>query len=312
MDSPGAPAIEVDDVSFRYGDRVALKRLSLAVNEAEVFALLGPNGGGKTTLFRILAALMRPLTGSVRILGHDVERDPVAAKRQLGLVFQNQSLDRRLTPEENLVHNGHLYGITGVALRKRIDYVLALVDLETRRDDKVETLSGGLRRRVELAKSLLHSPRALLLDEPSTGVDPGVRLDFWRYLVRLRDETGTTVLLTTHLLEEADKCDRIAILDRGTLVAEGPPARLKRELGGEVIQLETADPDFVIGKLANLWEVEATALANTVRFEHPEGSKLIPRIAEACGDSISALTVSRPTLEDVFIHATGHKWIDAA
>ena len=217
------PAVKVQDLVYRYGERDALKGISFFVEPGEVFGLLGPNGGGKTTLFRILSTLLLPADGQAQVFGIDVAKDPLGVRRQIGVVFQNQSLDRRLTAAENLVHQGHLYGLRGSILRDRIDRVVDRVGLTDRRNSVVETLSGGMRRRLELAKGLLHRPRLLLLDEPSTGVDPGARRDFWDYLQLLRREEGVTILLTTHLLDEADKCDRLAILDEGSLVAEGTP-----------------------------------------------------------------------------------------
>jgi ABC-2 type transport system ATP-binding protein len=207
-------AVQVENVVFRYGARTALAGVTFEVGRGEIFGLLGPNGGGKTTLFRILSTLLEPAEGRALIFGHDVAKEPLEARRRIGVVFQNQSLDRRLSVEENLVCQGRLYGLKGAELKSRIEDAMLRTGVADRRADSVESLSGGLRRRVELAKCLLHRPQLLLLDEPSTGVDPAVRLDFWNYLRRLREEQGVTVLLTTHLLEEADKCDRLAILDQ--------------------------------------------------------------------------------------------------
>ena len=276
-----APAVEVRDLTFRYGDRVALAGISFAVGAGEIFGLLGPNGGGKTTLFRILSTLLTPASGQARIFGIDVAAEPLEIRRRIGVVFQHQSLDRRLTVQENLECQGRLYGLTGASLQKRIADSLARTKLTDRRSDKVDTLSGGLRRRAELAKGLLHQPQLLLLDEPSTGVDPAVRLDFWEHLQRLRTESGTTILLTTHLLEEADKCDRLAILDRGSIVAAGTPAELKQRIGGDVIALSAPDLEDIRARLADELGIAGQIIDGVLRFEHPDGAAAVAGLMHA-------------------------------
>ena len=212
------PAVSVEGLTHRYGDREALRGVSFAVPPGEIFGLLGPNGGGKTTLFRILSTALVPTSGQARIFGQDVIAQPALVRQQIGIVFQSPSLDKKLTAAENLRHHGHLYGLRGRVLRARTDEMLARVGLSDRAGDRVERLSGGLQRRVELAKGLLPQPRMLLMDEPSTGLDPGARRDLWDYLTQLRDRDGLTILLTTHLMDEADRCDRVAILDRKSVV----------------------------------------------------------------------------------------------
>ena len=303
------PAIEIDGLVFRYGDRTALDKVSFSVERGEIFGLLGPNGGGKTTLFRILSTLLSPAAGSAKVAGFDVTEQPLDVRKSIGVVFQNQSLDRRLTALENLIHQGHLYGMRGAALDARIDSLMRRLGLEDRRNETVDTLSGGLKRRVELAKGLIHNPSLLLLDEPSTGVDPGARLDFWEYLQLLRRHEGITVLLTTHLLEEADKCDRLAILDKGNLVAEGTPRGLKQQIGGDVVVILTSrDSNKLSGEISQQFELEPTIVNGSVRFEHPKGAELVARLMQALPEQIDSVTVSHPTLEDVFIHMTGHRF----
>src|SRR5205823_9453580 len=207
--------IEVRSLVHRYGDRAALNGISFDVGAAEIFGLLGPNGSGKTTLFRILSTLMLPSRGTAMLITHDVVREPMAVRRQIGIVFQAQSIDLKLTAAENLRHQGHLYGMRGAALTRRVREMLSRVALLDRADDRAETFSGGMQRRLELARGLLHRPSVLLLDEPTTGLDPGARRDLWQYLKALRDEEGVTVLVTTHLMEEAEHCDRLAILNDG-------------------------------------------------------------------------------------------------
>ncbi len=308
---PSAPAVEVRDLVFRYGDRTALDKISFSVEKGEVFGLLGPNGGGKTTLFRILSTLLKPDAGAARVMGLDVAREPFAVRGRIGVVFQNQSLDRKLTASENLVHQGHLYGLRGAALQSRIDSLLDRLGLSDRRGDVVDSLSGGLRRRVELAKGLMHQPELLLLDEPSTGVDPRARLDFWDYLQLLRRQEGITVLLTTHLLEEADKCDRLAILDQGSLVAEGTPGGLKEQIGGDVVVILTSrNSDRLSGDISKQFGLDPTIVNGSVRFEHPQGAELVARLMQALPEQIDSVTVSHPNLEDVFIHMTGRQFGD--
>ena len=223
--------------------RQALKGVSFTVHEGEIFGLLGPNGGGKSTTFHILSTYFTPTGGSAQLFGHDVVREPEKVRREIGIVFQSPGLDKKLTVRENLTHQGHLYGISGKPLQERIDAILARVGLSDRSHDIVETLSGGLKRRVEVAKGLLHKPKLLLLDEPSTGLDPGARRDLWDYLKELQKTEKMTIVVTTHLMEEAEKCDRVAILHEGSLVALGTPAALKQEIGGDMVSVETADPE---------------------------------------------------------------------
>ena len=304
------PAIAVRDLGFAYNGTPALRDVTFSVDRGEIFGLLGPNGGGKTTLFRILSTLLPPQQGSATIFGTDVAKQPTAVRKSIGVVFQNQSLDRRLTARENLQHQGHLYGLSGARLASRIDELFDLLGLAARKQDVVETLSGGLRRRVELAKGLLHGPDLLLLDEPSTGVDPAARLQFWDHLRRLRDEENVTVLLTTHLLDEADKCGRLGVLDRGSLVAEGTPDELKSRIGGEMVSLVGDDPQALAGELSKQLAVAPKIVDRTVRFEHPRGSQLVARLMENARGRIQSVTVSKPSLEDVFIQVTGRRFSD--
>ena len=302
-----APALATTDLTHRYGDRVALDRVSLRVAPREIFGLLGPNGGGKTTLFRILSTLVRPTSGSAKILGCDLLRDIGALRRRLGVVFQAPSLDKKLKVRENLAHQGHLYGLAGTALAERIEHLLLEFNLRDRANDLVETLSGGLQRRVEIAKSLLHRPELLLLDEPSTGLDPGARIDLWQTLYRLRDQQDVTVLLTTHLMEEAERCDRVAIIDRGKIVAEGEPEKLRAEIGGDVISARTQDATSLGERIAKSLGVEVSVLNDEVRIEQPEGASFITRLVEAFPGEIDSVTLAKPTLEDVFIARTGRR-----
>jgi ABC-2 type transport system ATP-binding protein len=301
--------IRINNVRHEYGDRVALNGISFTVNRAEIFGLLGPNGSGKTTLFRILSTLMLPTTGGAQILEHDVAADPSGVRRQIGVVFQSRSIDLKLSAEENLMHVGHLYGITGAALKNRVAEMLGRVSLADRAKDLAETFSGGMQRRLELAKGLLHHPQVLLLDEPSTGLDPGARRDLWQYLQILRDQEGVSILVTTHLMEEAEKCDRLAILSHGNLVGLGTPAQLKSEIGGDVILLDTANPQRIAEAINTRFNANAVVLDDgRIRMEREAGHRFVTDIVEAFPGEIEAVSVSKPTLEDVFIHRTGHRF----
>lgn len=310
VEHPAAAAvISVQGLVHRYESRTALNGVSFDVRSAELFGLLGPNGSGKTTLFRILSTLMIPTAGRAVVMGYDSAQDPARVRRQIGVVFQAQSVDPKLTAYENLWHQGHLYGLRGTALKQRVGEILERVGLADRAKERLETFSGGMQRRIELAKGLLHHPAVLLLDEPTTGLDPGARRDLWQYLQMLRDEEHVSVLVTTHLMEEAGRCDRLAILNEGNLVALGTPEELKSEIGGDVILLDAArDAALLAEHIRARFHVETTVLENQVRIEREEGHRFITDVVEAFPGEIQAISVSKPALEDVFIHRTGHKF----
>lgn len=308
-----SPIIRVDRLRHLYGDRLALDDVSFTVEPGEIFGLLGPNGGGKTTLFKVLATLLRPTAGDGEIGDDSILGAPERVRRRLGVVFQHPSLDAKLTVFENLMCHGHLYGLRGDGLRRRIEVMLQRLGLTERHGDLVETLSGGLQRRVELAKALLHEPPILLLDEPSTGLDPGARRDFLQYLGELRERDGVTVVLTTHYMEEAERCDRVAILHRGKLASLGAPAQLKDTVGGDVVVLQSRDPEALRQHIAERFGHEAFVVDGTVRIERPRGHEFVRDVVDAFPTEISFVTYGKPTLEDVFIHLTGHRfWNDAA
>ncbi len=301
-------AVAVRDLTHAYGERTALAGISFEVPRGEIFSLLGPNGGGKTTLFRILTTLMSPGGGEASVFGVPVARDPAAVRRRIGVVFQEPSLDPKLTCLENLIHHGHFYGMRGGRLRSEALTLLETFGLAERAGDLTETLSGGLRRRAELAKSLLPGPDLLFLDEPSTGLDPGARLEFGAELQRLRKEQGTTVVLTTHFMEEADRCDRVAILHEGNLVAMGRPEELKESVGGEVVVIHSQDPAALREKIQTRFGHPARIVDGSLRLEHPRAHEFIPQVVEAFPGEVKSLTFGKPTLEDVFIQKTGQRF----
>ncbi len=308
--APAAPVIEVEGLKHRYGTREALRGLDFTVEPGEIFGVLGPNGGGKSTLFRILSTMITPSEGRVRLFGRDPARDLTAARRSLGVVFQSPSLDPMLNARENLLHQGHLYGIRGRTLARRMDELLARSGLTDRARERVSLFSGGMRRRLEIAKALLHGPRLLILDEPSTGLDPGARRDMWVHLRGLRD-AGVSIIFTTHLMDEAEVCDRLALIDRGLLVALDSPAALKERVGGDVILLEGEGPEELAAAVAERFGVEAAVLGGKVRLERGRGHEFVTDLVEAFPGRIDSVSVGKPTLEDVFIHLTGRRFEEA-
>ncbi len=309
MESSAESAIEVTDLGFSYADRQALDAISFTIARGEIFGFLGPNGGGKSTLFRLLSTLVPAQSGHAHILGFDLRDASRALRRKLGVVFQNPSLDGKLTVAENLAIHGNLYGLRGARLRERTRAMLRRLDVAERAGDLAETLSGGLRRRVELAKGLLHEPELLLLDEPSTGLDPAARRDFFNLLSQLRETDGVTIVLTTHYMEEAERCDRIAVLDQGRLVALAQPAELKQRVGGDVMVINSAAPQALAHKIAQRLGVRAALVDGTLRIERPRGHELVARLVDEFGTEIESITFGRPTLEDVFVHLTGHRFV---
>ena len=300
--------VEARGVEFSYRGKKALHGVSFTVAPGEIFGFLGPNGGGKSTLFRILVTLTSPESGQVEVFGHDLVHEAAAVRRLLGVVFQHPGLDRELTVAENLRHHGHLYGLAGPDLTRRIDLTLDRFGLANRKSQKVKELSGGLARRTEIAKALLPAPRLLLLDEPSTGLDPGARNDLANLLAELARE-GVTVLLTTHFMEEADRCHRLALIDQGRIVASGEPAALKEEVGGDVVTLTGKDPAALVAAITERFPDLAPAeRQGMVQFSRERAHEWVARLIEALPGQIEAITVSRPSLEDVFLGRTGHRF----
>jgi ABC-2 type transport system ATP-binding protein len=299
------PALAVRDLAHTYGEHRALAGLSFEVRPGELFGLLGPNGGGKTTLFRIVTTLMPPSAGAAAVLGHDTAAEPEAVRRSLGVVFQQPALDAELTVRENLRFHGVLVGLSGAALDTRIAALLDVFGLSDRAGDRVKTLSGGLTRRADLARGLLHRPALLLLDEPTTGLDPTARRDLWTALARLRRDEGTTIVVATHLMEEAERCDRVGILDRGRLVALGEPEALTAELGDETLWLESPSPEALARSIRDRFGLAARLVGASVLVESDDAPAVLGRVYAAFPDLVASATVRRPTLDDVFAARTG-------
>lgn len=306
-------AIETSAITRNFDDITAVNKISINVKPGELFGLLGPNGAGKTTLINMLSTMTEPTGGSALVWGHDVVKEADAVRQNIGVVFQDTTLDDRLTGRENLDLHGRLYGLDGKTRKDRIREVLSLVELTERSDAIVKTYSGGMMRRLEIARGLMHHPHVLFLDEPTLGLDPQTRLHIWDYIKILNKEEGVTIMLTTHYMEEADNlCDRIAIIDHGEIVALNSPVNLKSMLGGDVIKLELKEPGD-IEKLCGVYRKDGCA--NTVSNTHGEvfitvnnGEREIPHVlalASGAGISITAVSLRKPTLDDVFIHYTG-------
>jgi ABC-2 type transport system ATP-binding protein len=309
--NPSPPAIEVTDLVKSYGDVEAVRGVSFTVARGEVFGFLGPNGAGKSTTINMLCTLAKSTSGTARVGGYDIatERDDV--RRHIGLVFQDQTLDGHLTAAQNLRMHAELYGIDPGVVPERMRQMLEMVGLADRRDQQVMTFSGGMRRRLEIARGLLHSPRVLFLDEPTVGLDPQTRSSIWRYIRALQDREGTTIFMTTHYMEEAEFCDRIAIMDRGELVVLDTPEALKASVGADRVVLGTADNDAALTALRERFGVDASIAEGAVTFHVEAGEAFVPRLFAELGVAITSVSVSRPTLDDVFMRHTGTTIRDA-
>lgn len=308
-----SPIIQTQRLTKRFGDLIAIDELDLEIAPGELFGLLGPNGAGKTTLISILATILPATSGTASVCGFDAWKDQHAVRRAIGIVFQDPSLDEELTGEENLDFHGRLYGLDSRTRTKQVDEVLSLVDLRDRRRDLVKTYSGGMRRRLEIARGLMHRPKVLFLDEPTLGLDPQTRRKIWTYIRGLKESYGMTIILTTHYMDEADQlCSRIAIIDRGSVVALDSPSNLKASLGGDLVELEISE---ISQKF--LQELEQSDQVSRIKSQDgrliltvTHGESFVPRVfetAQALGTEISSVSVRKPNLEDVFIKLTGRE-----
>jgi len=300
------PAIEATDLSHAYGAEHALRGVSLTIPRGSMVGLLGPNGSGKTTFFRILTTLLQPTSGTVRVMGLPPHTASHAVRQHLGVVFQDTALDDELTVEENLRFHGALYGVSSALLAERIDFLLDRFGLMDRRSAYVKTLSGGLQRRADLCRGLLHRPQILLLDEPTTGLDPAARHAFWQTLHTVQQEEHMTIVLATHLMAEAERCTEVGILDRGRLVAQGPPAQLTSDLGTEVLLLETSDPSTLQDRIEAQFGVATQQVGTMVQITEGAKQELLTSLYDALADQISSATIRKPSLEDVFMAHAGY------
>jgi ABC-2 type transport system ATP-binding protein len=304
-------AVVVTGLAKRFGDVEAVRGIDFTVAAGEVFGFLGPNGAGKSTTINMLCTLVTPSAGSAQVAGHDVKRERGAVRRNIGLVFQDPTLDGYLTGEQNLRFHAELYGVPKAVVGDRMRQVLEMVGLWDRRGDRVMTFSGGMKRRLEIARGLLHSPRVLFLDEPTVGLDPQTRKSIWDYIQQLRRNEDITIFMTTHYMEEAEYCDRIAIIDSGRIVALDTPQALKASVGKDRVQIETADDEAAIAALKETFDVEAAVHEGAVTFAVPSGEEFVPRLFAELGVPITSVSVSRPSLDDVFMSYTGTTIRDA-
>src|SRR5215218_5976321 len=303
--------IEVQDLRKAFGDVEAVRGVSFSVAAGEVFGFLGPNGAGKTTTINMLCTLAKPSSGSATVAGHDVARERDDVRRHIGLVFQDPTLDGHLTAEQNLRLHAELYGVPSELVAPRMRQVLEMVGLYDRRDGEVKTFSGGMRRRLEIARGLMHSPRVLFLDEPTIGLDPQTRSSIWRYIRELQEAEEITIFMTTHYMDEAEFCDRIAIMDRGELVVLDTPEALKAGVGADRVVLGTADDDAALAALRDGLGIEASVAEGAVTFHVENGGAFVPRLFAELSVAITSVAVSRPTLDDVFMRYTGSTIRDA-
>ena len=305
------PAITVAGLTKNYGEIEAVRGIDFEVPTGETFGFLGPNGAGKSTTIKILCTLARPTSGSARVAGHDVTAERDAVRRNIGLVFQDTTLDNYLTGAQNLRFHADLYGVPTAAVAPRMRQVMEMVGLWDRRDSLVMTYSGGMQRRLEIARGLLHAPRVLFLDEPTVGLDPQTRTSIWEYINELKAREDITIFLTTHYMDEAEHCDRIAIMDKGRIVVLDTPDALKASVGKDRVQIQTTGDDAAIAALRERFGIEAAIHDGAVTFSVAEGEGFVPRLFAELGVPIKTVSVARPSLDDVFMSYTGSTIRDA-
>jgi ABC-2 type transport system ATP-binding protein len=303
--------IQVDSLRREFGKLTAVDDVSFDISRGEVFGFLGPNGAGKTTTINMLCTLLKPTAGSATVNGYDVNRQRSEVRRSIGLVFQQTTLDEYLTAEQNLRFHAYAYAVPDDVREPRIKELLTMVELWDRRSGSVRTFSGGMKRRLEIARGLLHHPKVLFLDEPTIGLDPQTRRHIWDYLLRLREAEDLTIFLTTQYLDEAEFANRIAIIDRGKIVALDTPDGLKRSIGGDLITFSTPDAEAGLAAVQERYGVEAKLVDGTIRFHVAQGDAFLPEFVRSFSQPIETISLSRPSLDDVFLTLTGHEIRDA-
>ena len=305
MTGSGDAVIEATGLVKRYKDLEAVRGIDLEVRRGEIFGFLGPNGAGKSTTISILCTLLKPSAGTARVAGIDVVRDPARVRQRIGLVFQDPSLDDQLTGRENLEFHAFIYSVPQIERRKRIDEMLALLQLTDRARSQVRTYSGGMKRRLEIARGMLHQPQVLFLDEPTLGLDPQTRQSIWTHLNELRDKKGITIFMTTHYMDEAEFCDRIGIIDKGKIVALGTPDELKAMVGGDVVTITSSRPDEAAAEITKMLGPTPIRDNGSLRMEVPDAKVFVPRLVRELEAPVDTVTLRRPSLDDVFLKLTG-------
>jgi len=299
------PIIRVENLVKKFGNITAVDDVSFDVEEGAIFGFLGPNGAGKTTTISILCALLSPTSGRAFINGHDCIRESAAVRKSIGIVFQDTTLDKDLTAEENLLFHAYLYNVEKSERQKRVDDALKFVDLFNRKNDLVKKFSGGMKRRLEVARGLIHRPKVLFLDEPTLGLDPQSRTNLWEFISELPKRHDVTIFMTTHYMEEAEVCDNIAIIDNGKIIAEGSPDKLKKIIGGDVIYLKTKDDIKAKDEIKQALGLDASIKGGELFISTIRGDACIPEIIRILGESVLSVRLQRPTLNDVFLKLTG-------
>lgn len=300
--------IEVKNLTKKYGELTAVDNISFTVLKGEIFGFLGPNGAGKSTTISMLATLVKPDGGQAVVNGFDVARERNSVRKSIGLVFQDSSLDDKLTAEENLYFHADLYHVEKASFKERLPEVLKLVDLWDRKDHIVKTFSGGMKRRLEIARGLIHYPQVMFLDEPTIGLDPQTRFNIWEYILKLKREKDMTIFMTTHYLNEAEYCDRIAIIDRGKIVALDTPTNLKKMVGGDIITLAaTTDLEKLKQEIESKLSLKVKTVDNKLKIEVTDGDKFLPKLFSELKEKIQTVELRKPTLDDVFLSLTGKK-----
>ena len=297
--------VEVEELAKNFGQLTAVDKVSFTVEEGEIFGFLGPNGAGKTTTINMLCTLLTPTEGRARVNGYDVVKQRAEVRRSIGLVFQEPTLDEYLTAEQNLRFHAYAYKVPREEREKRISELLELVELSDRRKSKVSTFSGGMKRRLEMARGLLHSPRVLFLDEPTLGLDPQNRRHIWDYIQELRKKHTLTIFLTTHYMDEAENCNRITIIDRGRIVALDTPDNLKDMVGGDLVTLKAEDNNAVVNELKKKYKLESIVERDSIVFSVPQGDKFLVKLMGNFQNNLTSISIRRPTLDDVFLKLTG-------
>lgn len=299
--------IEVKNLTKKFDKLTAVDDISFSVKQGEIFGFLGPNGAGKSTTISILSTLLKPDSGQALINGFDVNKDRDKVRKSIGLVFQDSSLDDKLTAKENLYFHADLYGVDKKIFSERLPEVLKLVDLWDRRDHIVKTFSGGMKRRLEIARGLIHYPKLMFLDEPTIGLDPQTRFNIWEYVLRLKKEKDMTIFMTTHYLAEAEYCDRIAIVDHGKIIALDTPANLKKIVGGDIITITAADKEKLKKEIKNKFGVDVKVEDDKLKIKVADGDKFLARLFNELEEKIQSVELRKPTLDDVFLNLTGKK-----
>ncbi len=297
--------IEVENLVKKFGNITAVDNISFTVEEGTIFGFLGPNGAGKTTTINILCTLLSPTSGRAFIAGHDCMKEPEQVRKAIGIVFQDTTLDKDLTAFENLIFHAYLYGVPKNERKKRVIDILKFVGLYSRRDDLVKRFSGGMKRRLEVARGLIHNPKVLFLDEPTLGLDPQSRANLWEFIIELPKKNGVTIFMTTHYMEEAEVCNQISIIDHGKIIATGSPDELKKILGGEIVYIRTTDNKNLKSEIESFLGFNVSEKKDELFVTCPIGSTCIPEMIRKLGDKVISVRIQRPTLNDVFLKLTG-------